>query len=135
MKKNYHTKYWENDGKYQKQYQILWDKLIPPRGSSSNDHGELLRCIVKLHYDVFNNGLCNWDVLYGEREFVTDLRWLDTLKNYGLKENQWDWVYKEFTNENITKREPYTVKNFVIGLEGKVLNEGYKPLLIVVSHL
>ena len=37
----------------------LWERLVPPSGESLTEHGELLRMISRLGYEIFNNGLTN----------------------------------------------------------------------------
>lgn len=51
--------YWCNNGKFQKLFDWLFGQLVPETGRSQTPHGELLRCVVKLYYDLHNNGFCN----------------------------------------------------------------------------
>jgi hypothetical protein len=51
--------YWDNNGAYQKEYTLLWDKLVPSTGEADTVHGEMLRAISRLTYDYCNNGNCN----------------------------------------------------------------------------
>ena len=51
--------YWNHCGAYEKEYNELFEKLVPSSGDASTVHGELLRCISKVYYDFFNNGNCN----------------------------------------------------------------------------
>lgn len=55
--------YWNETGKYQKEYDKLW-KLIPPTGWSDNKYINLLIAVSKRYHDLYNNGLCNEDCLY-----------------------------------------------------------------------
>jgi len=50
------NKYWNDSGKYQKEYEVLFDVLVPETGRALTVEGELLRCISRLYYDNFNNG-------------------------------------------------------------------------------
>jgi hypothetical protein len=43
----------------QNEYRELYKKLVPLSGEANTEHGELLRMISRLSYDIFNNGLCN----------------------------------------------------------------------------
>lgn len=52
-------KFWDSTHSLSKLYSTLYDVLVPSSGSASTKHGELLRMISRLVYDVFNNGLCN----------------------------------------------------------------------------
>ena len=62
--------YWNDDGKYQKAYNKLWKKLVPARGEAETVRGELLRAASKLYYDLFNNGLGNYNVLECHWRFI-----------------------------------------------------------------
>lgn len=65
--------YWDESGAYQKEYKELYDKLVPPSGSSETLHGELIRAISRLFYDYCNNGNCNAaEAEYGETEYACD---------------------------------------------------------------
>jgi hypothetical protein len=49
--------YWDKKGKYQKEYNKLVKKYVPDSGESSNEYGEVLRCILALAGDDYRNGL------------------------------------------------------------------------------
>ena len=51
--------YWALNGAYQKEYDVLWDKLVPSAGYGETIHGEMIRCVSRLFYDYCNNGNCN----------------------------------------------------------------------------
>lgn len=51
--------YWQENGAYQKEYDELWTKLVPPIGDAETTNGELLRTSAKLYHDYFNNGNMN----------------------------------------------------------------------------
>ena len=51
--------YWNQSGKYQAEYDALYDTLIPSMGNASTLEGELLRAISKIYYDAYNNGYGN----------------------------------------------------------------------------
>jgi hypothetical protein len=53
------TSYWDKTGKNQKEYDALWDKLVPAEGEADTIEGELIRCIGRLFYEYCNNGNCN----------------------------------------------------------------------------
>jgi len=50
--------YWSENGKYQKESDIL-QKLVPAEGSSPFTDVELFRIASNVYYDIFNNGGCN----------------------------------------------------------------------------
>ena len=51
--------YWDNEGKYQKQYDAAWKALIPMSGEAKDGWPEALRAISRIGYDYYNNGFCN----------------------------------------------------------------------------
>lgn len=54
--------YWNNKGKYQREYDALW-KHVPMRGMTKDRFLNALIGISKIYYDVYNNGLCNEEVV------------------------------------------------------------------------
>ena len=64
--------YWDNEGKYQEQYDAAWKALIPVSGEAKDGWPEALRAISRIGYDYYNNGFCNlwqgWEDVddYGE---------------------------------------------------------------------
>ena len=51
--------YWDNEGKYQGQYDRAWKALIPASGEAEDGLPESLRAISRIGYDYYNNGFCN----------------------------------------------------------------------------
>lgn len=51
--------YWNNNGAYQKEYEELYEKLVPSSGDADSIHGEMIRAVSRLYYDFCNNGNCN----------------------------------------------------------------------------
>ena len=51
--------YWDNNGKYQEQYNRAWKQLIPASGEAKDGLPEALRAISRIGYDYYNNGFCN----------------------------------------------------------------------------
>ena len=51
--------YWDNEGKYQAQYDRAWKQLIPASGEADDGLPEALRAISRIGYDYYNNGFCN----------------------------------------------------------------------------
>lgn len=51
--------YWDNNGVYQKEFDELFNELVPNSGDSETIHGELIRCASRLFYEYCNNGNCN----------------------------------------------------------------------------
>jgi hypothetical protein len=48
--------YWDESGVYQKQYDQLYEELVPDFGEAETSDGRLLRSITRLYYDYCNNG-------------------------------------------------------------------------------
>lgn len=67
MKTKYQPKYWNNKGKYQKQYEQLRESLVPDMGMAKTSVGEVLRIVGNIYYDHFNNGGCNLSNYKDER--------------------------------------------------------------------
>tara|TARA_R100000697_G_scaffold928_1_gene2000 strand:- start:90 stop:551 length:462 start_codon:yes stop_codon:yes gene_type:complete len=61
--------YWDNEGKYQQEYDAAWKALIPASGEAGDGLPEALRAISRVGYDYYNNGFCN---LWREWEDVDD---------------------------------------------------------------
>lgn len=56
--------YFGGGGKYQKEYEQLFEELVPMCGNADTVCGEVLRCASNIYYENFNNGNCNvmlWD--------------------------------------------------------------------------
>ena len=72
--------YWDQEGKYQEQYNAAWKALIPIEGEAEDGLPEALRAISRIGYDYYNNGFCNlwqgWEDIdeYGEeyKEYKMD---------------------------------------------------------------
>lgn len=52
-------KYWNEEGKFQKEYDYLFDKLVPTMGNAETKLGEVLRIVSKFYYEIWNNGNIN----------------------------------------------------------------------------
>jgi hypothetical protein len=72
--------YWAGRGKYETLKKQLDQKLIPRSGPCLTAGGELLRNMTKLYYDLYNNGMCNLDVLWHRWRYV--LEWNDHLSKH-----------------------------------------------------
>lgn len=53
MEKN---SYWNNNGKYNLEYENLWRRLVPAEGKASTVAGEVLRAVSRLYYRWYNDG-------------------------------------------------------------------------------
>ncbi|HET6419382.1 MAG TPA: hypothetical protein VFG19_04445 [Geobacteraceae bacterium] len=52
----YEPTYWNGKGKYQKEYEDLRARLVPPTGRAESTEGEVLRCIGKFYNERYKNG-------------------------------------------------------------------------------
>ena len=86
-----YTTYWDNNGKYQTEYELAWKQHIPMTGEAEDGLPEALRCISRIGYDYFNNGFFNAHVHetddYGESTGNVELdsyyqEMLDYLQNH-----------------------------------------------------
>lgn len=48
--------YWNSNGKYQNEYERLYDALVPASGNCETREGEMLRASSRLYYRYFNDG-------------------------------------------------------------------------------
>ena len=48
--------YWCGKGKYQKEYNQIWEKYVPDSGTSENVYAEQMRVFSRIYYGLFNNG-------------------------------------------------------------------------------
>lgn len=55
----YISGYWGDTGKYSKEWDALYDKLVKPSGKSTTIAGEAMRAASKLCYECYNNGWGN----------------------------------------------------------------------------
>tara|TARA_R100001224_G_scaffold78903_2_gene49111 strand:+ start:298 stop:741 length:444 start_codon:yes stop_codon:yes gene_type:complete len=72
--------YWDNEGKYQEQYNAAWKALIPLQDEAEDGWPEALRAISRIGYDYYNNGFCNlwreyedYDYRWGEETIVYEM--------------------------------------------------------------
>lgn len=66
--------YWERNGAYQKEYDDLFNRLVPATGNAETIAGEMIRGVSRLYYDYFNNGNCNVaDVQYDDDDYITNV--------------------------------------------------------------
>ncbi len=70
--------YWNKKGRYQKQYDELYKKLVPAEGEAPTEHGEVLRSISRIYYDYYNNGFAN----------ITSEYYKDLIGNIDSKANE-----------------------------------------------
>tara|TARA_S200002703_G_scaffold50790_1_gene44162 strand:- start:1021 stop:1461 length:441 start_codon:yes stop_codon:yes gene_type:complete len=73
MSATFKGSYWDNEGKYQQEYDAAWKTLIPSSGEAEDGLPEALRAISRIGYDYYNNGFCNlwqrWEEFDGEDHY------------------------------------------------------------------
>jgi hypothetical protein len=57
--KHYEPTYWCDKGKYQKEYDILSDILVPSKGNANTKQGQLILAISNFYHEKYNNGFGN----------------------------------------------------------------------------
>lgn len=62
--------YWNNNGRFQKEYDHAFETLVPTSGLCDTLEGELIRAVSRIYYDYYNNGFGNnWS---GALEFLKE---------------------------------------------------------------
>jgi hypothetical protein len=96
--------YWNNEGKYQAEYDAAWKALIPASGEAEDGLPEALRAISRVGYDYYNNGFCNlwreWEDIddWGEETIVRKMdSFYEDLVDY-LEWHVPPKMYREFKN-------------------------------------
>ena len=51
--------YWDNEDQFQKEYDELYNELVPASGRAENLFGEAIRAVSRLGHEYLNNGNCN----------------------------------------------------------------------------
>lgn len=51
--------FWGNNHPLAEKHEVLHHELVPSSGPAPTEHGNLLRCMTNVYYDVYNNGFCN----------------------------------------------------------------------------
>lgn len=105
----YKPTYWSNKGKYQKQYNIFYKKLVPQSGKAKTTDGELLRCISRFYYEKYNNGFCN-DKSY-EIAYVNSYRFDDN----ALQVNKRPISIDEKMNEQLLDETIDAIVEYLLG--------------------
>lgn len=83
-------RYEDQSSKYNAEYEYYWGKLVPLQGEAETLQGEILRMMVRIMYDYYNNGFGN-DRKY-EAEFLDDHSKL--FKLYMRNPKIWDIFYE-----------------------------------------
>ena len=78
MSTTFKGSYWDNDGKYQAQYNKAWKQLIPASGEAEDGLPEALRAISRIGYDYYNNGFCN--LWRADEEYDSDGSYYDVYR-------------------------------------------------------
>ena len=99
--------YWDNEGKYQEQYNKAWKQLIPASGEAKDGWPEALRAISRIGYDYYNNGFCNlWH------------SWDDGDGEYGTKMDPYYEDLVEYLEDNLPRDLYKELKAFLLDAKG-----------------
>ena len=52
---DYNNIYWMGNGKYQKEYDELWERLVPSQGNAVTKAGEVLRAVSRIYCRWYND--------------------------------------------------------------------------------
>lgn len=63
--------YFSGNGAWQKEFDELWNELVPASGQAETLHGELIRAAGRLTHEYFNNGNLNACKVHYETEETT----------------------------------------------------------------
>lgn len=97
--------YWNNEGKYQEQYNAAWKALIPIEGEAEDGLPEALRAISRIGYDYYNNGFCNlWQ---SREEYDEDGCYYDEYKMDSYYEDMVDYLRYEIPRDLHKKLEAF----------------------------
>lgn len=66
----YTTSFWRKTSKYYELFDYMIERLIPDIGESDTIHGEFLRAVARINYDICNNGFCNAEQMQSLCAFV-----------------------------------------------------------------
>jgi hypothetical protein len=89
--KKYQPLYWNQEGKYQEDYNRIYNEKVPSSGRASTSEGEILRAMSNIYYDHMNNGGGNLSDVKLCNVYI-----LSDLMPEELKEEVW-----KFGNENL----------------------------------
>lgn len=124
--------YWEDKGKYQKEYEKAYKMLVPDTGEADAGLPEALRAISRIGYDYYNNGFANlWDCTT-EYDYDYDDEY------YEYEECEIDRFYENLIYE-VNKEIPYDMSreldDFIKETEGG--RESNKDVIIdrILDHI
>lgn len=137
--------YWNGNGKFQKEYDEFFEKLVPPEGEAKTMKGELLRSVSSIYYDCYNNGFCNIGNLKSKINYLlTNLKFIKQYvkDEYGVR----NYLYELYTQATIDangdedddrfdchqmrtfiKEKEAVLEDLVNGVMGVVMNEELVP--------
>jgi hypothetical protein len=106
--------YWNNNGIYSNEVELLQEYLYPPQGKRADEkcktpEGRLLSAISYLYYDEYNNGSCNvYEVKKDDCEWCNgwgyEEPWDDADEDE-LEDCSYCWGDCEFVSERVWQRE------------------------------
>ena len=130
--------YWNNKGKFQAQYDYIYNNLMPTYGSCSNEHIEAIRCASNIYYEYYNNGNCNtYDRRDGEEAYEYELReyykeMVRTIEEY--LDIPWSAYYEDSELANVIKPmeiNEYRVGEYLEGLIDQILRKALPQITLI----
>lgn len=103
--------YFGGGGKYQKEYEQLFEELVPMCGKADTVCGEVLRCASNIYYENYNNGNCN---VMSENDGMSD-KYAEALDNlcafFNMRQNHEAIKVVKKINEIYLREEDYNSAN------------------------
>lgn len=130
--------YWNNKGKFQAQYDYIYNNLMPDYGSSTNEHIEVIRCVSKIYYEYYNNSNCNtYDRRDGEEAYEYELReyykeMVRTIESY--LDIPWSAYDEDSELANVIKPmeiNEYRVGEYLEGLIDQILRKALPQITLI----
>ena len=97
--------YWTCNGKYQKDYDELWERLVPLEGKAVTKAGEVLRAVSRIYYRWFNDGdrlqpvLSEWVAVSAIKAFKYLDQFLDLGSGFSTRKLMEDIVFADTEEE------------------------------------
>lgn len=130
--------YWNNKGKFQAQYDYIYNNLMPDYGRSTNEHIEVIRCVSKIYHEYYNNSNCNtYDRRDGEEAYEYELReyykeMVRTIEEY--LDIPWSAYDEDSELANVIKPmeiNEYRVGEYLEGLIDQILRKALPQITLI----
>lgn len=100
--------YWAGNGKYQKEYDKLFEAFVPRSGKADTIYGEILRGITNLNHEAFNNGNGNAYDEHSYKDIREDyMEYLELIEEYVPDTEGWIPDIKDAIRLQYAPFKPY----------------------------